>query len=39
MVKRAGKKITPVRGYNRRKPGGTRKVKPVRPHRRSTKIR
>ncbi len=31
-----GKKIVPVKPYKRRKPGGQRRVVPVRRHRRST---
>jgi hypothetical protein len=31
-----GKKIVPVRGYKKAKPGGARKTVPVKPHRRST---
>ena len=31
-----GKKIVPVGGHKRRKPGGKRKTVPVKPHRRST---
>jgi len=31
-----GKKIVPVKPYRRTKPGGKKKTKPVRRHRRST---
>jgi hypothetical protein len=31
-----GKKIVPVRGYKKAKPGGTYKKVAVKPHRRST---
>jgi hypothetical protein len=36
-MKNAGKKITPVKGYKKAKPGNVNKTVPVKPHRRSTR--